>query len=259
MNGATLFRASTQLPLLPSAAPLSVRFIAFPSIMHQRPRSLRHPREVCPKALQFGCGKIFGAFGIGIPDSCEDVFGDENGNFVGKKPQEPSRLVDRQARGGLLDHAQELEPLGIHGGFLVLCYEITIVERLAILIKAYFGRTVPGHTKPYLGIPARSIHSAKVANSFACAKIAAMGARIQKTVKVSLETDARIQEITALLGYTEHQFLVQSVKGIVTMIDTPNRLVVPRVVWLAHCAKAYNSAPPLLPCGPSPVGRMSWW
>lgn len=87
-----------------------------------------------------------------------------------------------------------------------------------------------------------------------------MGALIQKSVKVTSEMNVRIGELRKQTGYSENQFIVQSLQGTFDMIDNPSQAVLPKIVWLALGARSYEMAPPPLPAyRKPPVGRMSWW
>jgi hypothetical protein len=82
---------------------------------------------------------------------------------------------------------------------------------------------------------------------------------IQKSVKAPPDVSVRIRQIADSIGYSENQFMLQSIESIIGMIDNPQHAAIPRVVWLAASARTHQYASPPLPRRPNRVPRISWW
>lgn len=80
---------------------------------------------------------------------------------------------------------------------------------------------------------------------------------IPKSVKMESEISVRLKATANLIGYSENQFIVESVKAMLDVADD-NSNAVPRVVVLIRSARSHQVAPPKYGEA-SPPERRAWW
>jgi hypothetical protein len=66
---------------------------------------------------------------------------------------------------------------------------------------------------------------------------------IPKSVKMEPDISARLKMTASLIGYSENQFIVESVKAMLDVAEDETN-VVPRVVVLIRSARDHQKAPP---------------
>ncbi len=79
---------------------------------------------------------------------------------------------------------------------------------------------------------------------------------IPKSVKMESEISVRLKATANLIGYSENQFIVESVKAMLDVADDDSNAV-PRVVVLIRSARNHQVAPPHYGDA-SPPERRAW-
>ena len=82
---------------------------------------------------------------------------------------------------------------------------------------------------------------------------------IPKSVKMEPEISTRLKATANLIGYSENQFIVESVKAMLDVADDKNNAV-PRVVVLIRSARNHQMAPSRFgEASPDVPGVKRWW
>ena len=84
---------------------------------------------------------------------------------------------------------------------------------------------------------------------------------IPKSVKMEPEVSSRLKSAAGQLGYSENQFIVESVKSTLDAADDENNII-PRVVVLLRSARNHQKAPPRYgetATKTSRTGTNPWW
>lgn len=85
---------------------------------------------------------------------------------------------------------------------------------------------------------------------------------VPKSVKMEPEISTRLKTTANLIGYSENQFIVESVKALLDVAEDENNAV-PRIVVLIRSARKHQAAPPHFgeASGQRPNGNSvkMWW
>jgi hypothetical protein len=84
---------------------------------------------------------------------------------------------------------------------------------------------------------------------------------VPKSVKMEPEISTRLKDTASLIGYSENQLIVESVKATLDVADDENNPV-PRLVALIRSARNHQKAPPRFgeaSLQPSARKRINWW
>jgi hypothetical protein len=85
---------------------------------------------------------------------------------------------------------------------------------------------------------------------------------IPKSVKMEPDVSSRLKSVAGLIGYSENQFIVESVKLTLDVADDENNTI-PRIVVMIRSARSHQKSPPqfgkptAMPSSRSGVSR--WW
>lgn len=82
---------------------------------------------------------------------------------------------------------------------------------------------------------------------------------IPKSVKMESEVSVRLKSTAGLIGYSENQFIVESVKAMLEVADDANNTV-PRIVVLIRTARRHERDPSHF--GEAPSSQLlikRWW